>query len=470
MLHATDGVPPSHRTRSTRFIRLVMAAIVMMTTTVAFTACDSSSAPDDSSGALDAQITDLLNSASNGQGPAFFTMPASDDYAAIPHDPRNPITAAKVELGKMLYHETALTTNPKNPANLMQGSCASCHHVDAGFQAGMRQGIGTGGLGFGTSGEARHPDPECTVQELDVQQIRSPSAMNLAWQPDILWNGQFGATDLNVGTEAQWTAGTPKEVNHLGYEGLEIQAIAAQTVHRMDITTSIVPDNAEYRQMFAAAFPAIDASQRMTPENAGLAIAAYERTLLANHAPWQRWLGGNHGAMTDQQKRGAILFFGKANCVQCHTGPALASMAFYGLGMGDLNGAGVEGYDPTAPEHKGRGGFTGNSADLYHFKVPQLYNLTDSPFYGHGGTFNTIREVIEYKNLAVPQNANVPQSQLSEWFKPLNLTDAEIDDLVAFLSVALHDDDLHRYVPTAIPSGYCFPDNDPPARADRGCQ
>ena len=72
-------------------------------------------------------------------------------------------------------------------------------------------------------------------------------------------------------------------------------------------------------------------------EFAGLAVAAYERTVLANQAPFQAWLRGNTGALTDRQKAGATVFFGKAGCVSCHTGPALNSMAFHAIGMNDLD-------------------------------------------------------------------------------------------------------------------------------------
>ena len=118
---------------------------------------------------------------------------------------------------------------------------------------------------------------------------------------------------------------------------------------------------------------------------------------------------------------------------------------------------------------RGRGGFTQNEADNYKFKVPQLYNLADSPFYGHGSSFRSIRAVIEYKNNAVPENDEVPAGQLAAGFVPLNLTDAQIDDLVAFIGTALHDPDLARYEPQVLGSNQCFPNNDEQSRVDLGC-
>ena len=449
-------------------LRFIHSILLFTIVSLVLTSCDTTS-PDDTTLELNNRLEKLLNKHSEKNGIAFFALPASDDYSAIPQDPKNPITKEKVELGKLLFHETALTVRPKYNGNVVQASCASCHNANAGFQAGVAQGIGTGGSGFGLRGEGRDKDPNCTVEDMDIQQIRSPSAMNVAWQKNILWNGQFGATGLNEGSESAWTPGTPKEKNNLGFEGLETQAIAGQDVHRMDIANSIVPSHPMYQSMFATAYPEIPENERINDVNAGLAIAVYERTLLANQAPFQRWLKGERNAMNNRELRGAIVFFDKGNCVSCHTGPALNSMEFYGLGMNNLEGSGTYGIDPAKPDHRGRGGFTKKEEDMFLFKVPQLYNLIDSRFYGHGASFHSVREVVEYKNNAIAQNSSVPSSQLASEFKPLGLTSTEIDDLVAFIESALRDPNLERYVPASLPSGFCFPNNDPQSRIDLGC-
>ncbi|NNM15661.1 MAG: cytochrome-c peroxidase, partial [Bacteroidia bacterium] len=193
---------------------------------------------DDNSSALDSMLVDALETASGGAGTDFFKLPQSHDFASIPQDPNNPLTAAKVTLGQLLFHETALGTNPKHAVSTGTYSCASCHFAGGGFQANRQQGISDGGIGFGINGEARTAHPSLPVVDCDVQPIRTPSAMNGAYQKNMLWNGQFGATGKNAGTQAQWTAGTPIENNFLGYEGLEIQAIAGLSVHRMMIDSA----------------------------------------------------------------------------------------------------------------------------------------------------------------------------------------------------------------------------------------
>ena len=417
---------------------------------------------------LDAELSETLMDASGGQGLIYFMQPQKYEMDKIPQDPRNPLTSEKVELGRMLYHETGLALNPKKLLCKNTYSCSTCHFASAGFQAGRKQGISDGGEGFGFNGEGRHNLAEYPETDLDVQPSRTPSIMNIAYQTNILWNGQFGGTHLNVGTEGSWTAGTPKETNHLGYEGTETQAIAGINVHRLIADTAFYFRTA-YKPMFDNAFPEVPAPERYDRVHTGLAIAAFERTVLSNQAPFQLWLQGNTTALSDQEKRGALLFFGKAECNSCHTGKALSSMEFHALGVTDLIGPGTYGTSTDKVENLGRGGFTGNDADMFKFKVPQLYNLKDSPFYGHGGEFNTIREVVEYKNAAVPENPNVPANKISPMFKPLGLSSAEIDDIVAFLENGLYDPNLHRYEPVRLPSGQCFPNNDQKSKQDMGC-
>lgn len=395
-------------------------------------------------------------------------QPLATDFNLIPNDPNNPLTPAKVNLGKLLFHETGIAVNPNMTEGMNTYSCASCHHAEAGFQSGMLQGIGEGGMGFGIAGEGRFKNALYLEADLDVQPIRTPSALNVAYQDVMLWNGQFGATGTNEGTESSWTPGTPKEVNNLGFEGVETQAIAGLDVHRLLIQEDFIL-NSDYKAMFDDAFPNVNVTERYTNLNAGLAIAAYERTLLPNQAPFQQWLNGNTSAMNEQETIGALLFFGDAKCYSCHSGPALNGMDFYALGMNDLAGEDILTTIDDATK-RGRGGFTGNTQDDYKFKTPQLYNLKDVTFFGHGGSFQSVEEVIQYKNNAVAENQTVPTTQLSSMFQPLNLSDSQIEAITTFVENALYDSNLQRYVPDALPSGNCFPNADTVSSQDMGCE
>lgn len=436
-----------------------------------FAACKKDDSSPSLPDPLDEQLEAVLLEAAQGKGLAYFRLPAPDAFDAIPQDPRNPLTAEKVELGKLLFHETGIALNPRNPAGAGAYSCASCHFASAGFQAGRHQGIGEGGEGFGVNGEGRRRGENFSVIDLDVQAIRTPSAMNGAYQEAMVWNGQFGAAGPNAGTEYAWVPGSKPEVNHLGFHGLESQAIEGLDIHRL-VTDETSLESLGYKEYFNQAFPEMPEQERYSRVTAGLAIAAYERTLVSDEAPFQKWLSGEKEALSSLEKEGAILFFGKAQCNSCHTGPALNSMEFYALGMGDLFDCPEETFQTPvdAPTDLGRGGFTGRPEEIYQFKVPQLYNLKDSPFYGHGASFRSIRDVVVYKNRAIPENPDVPAARLAEGFIPLGLSDQEIDALTAFLENGLHDPNLRRYEPAALPSGLCFPNNDPQSRVDLGCE
>ncbi len=417
---------------------------------------------------IDKQLIKALEDVSGGLGAPFFTLPNADDYANIPQDPLNPITQEKVDLGKLLFHETATGGNPKTPSLKNTYSCASCHHAAAGFSAGIRQGIGEAGIGFGTNGNSRIINQSVPVDLVDIQPIRSPTVLNVAYQDIMLWNGQFGGSGTNLGTEANWTN---IQENFLGLEGVEVQAIKGQGVHRLLVDENFAVTFG-YQQMFDDAFPNTPQNERYSTQNAALAIAAYERTVLPNKSPWQEWLKGDSTALTKEEKRGALVFFGKGKCYECHTGPALNDKNFYSFGMGDFDDSNqaivldASGFENVK---KGRGGFTKNADDNYKFKTPTLYNLVDNGIFGHGGTFTSVKDVIEYKNEGVPQSSEVPTQNLAPQFGNINLTKKQIDNLTLFIENGLQDPQLERYVPNAINSGFCFPNNDPVSKVDLGC-
>jgi len=421
-----------------------------------------------SSEQLDQELQRLIDVYSNGEGNAFFVLPESGDYTAIPQDPLNPITRAKVDLGKLLLHETAMGGNPKMQDRKFQYACATCHPVASGFGPGRRQGIGEGGIGFGLAGEGRLADISMPLDSLDVQPVRPPSLLNLAYQDVMLWDRRFGGTGTNSGTEIGWHL-APE--NFEGFQGIEVQAMQGQEEHRLLVNTDFV--NAyNYKNLFDAAFSDIPETERYTKRTAAFALAAYNRTLLTNEAPWQDYLKGNLEAMSKQEKRGAIVFMDAGKCIQCHTGPALKDRSFHAFGFGDFDNTPDAIVKPDVDMsfvEKGRGSFTQNPEDDYKFKTPTLYNLVDTQFFGHGATFSSIRDVIQYKNEGTPQNANVPQEALSEFFGNLDLSDEQMADLERFLETSLRDTNLERYVPSTVNSGFCFPANDVQSQADLEC-
>ncbi len=397
-----------------------------------------------------------------------YILPDTDDYGLIPQDPENPLSKAKADLGKLLFYETGLALAPLHSLGEGTYSCATCHVPSAGFRPGSPQGIADGGLGFGDNGEGRFKNNIYADHEPDVQSVRPLSVLNVAFVTNTTWNGRFGSTGLNEGTEALWNHEDGSEINHLGLRGLEGQNIEGLDIHRMVINKNVL-DNLNYTPLFDEAFGDMPEPDRYSPLAASFALSAYLRTLLTNEAPFQNWLKGDRAAMTDQEKRGAVLFFSKANCSTCHSGKSLNGDNFYSLGVDDLHKTGALNTNSEDPANLGRASFTGLEEDRYKFKVPQLYNLGDAPFYFHGASKETLEEVVEYFNEAIPENFDVPSAQISSGFKPLNLSELEKADLVAFLKNALSDPNLDRYVPESVLSGNCFPNNDPFSQADLDC-
>ncbi|MFT4665834.1 MAG: cytochrome c peroxidase [Polaribacter sp.] len=397
-----------------------------------------------------------------------YLLPREGAYDAIPQDPKNPITAEKVALGKMLFFETGVALAPIQQVGKESYSCGSCHVPAAGFLPGSAQGVADGGVGYGNAGEGRSKYISYDDNELDAQGARPLSMCNVAFSTNTSWNGQFGAGGVNIGTESVWNNNTVTSVNHLGFSGIESQNIEGVELHRMVYDKAVV-DSLGYTDLFDQVFESVPQEDRYTKMTASLAISAYTRTIIPYKAPFQQWLQGNSTAMTSPEKRGAILFFGKAGCVNCHKEAALSAIKFEAIGVEDLYQNGGLNTDVSDSRNLGRGGFTGLAEDLFKFRIPQLYNLKNAGHYFHGSSKNSLREVVEYFNNAIPENENVPAAQLSVYFRPLHLTEQEIDDLTIFLEDSLYDDDLDRYVPEAVLSGNCIPNNDLFSRIDLGC-
>ncbi len=415
-----------------------LTLFLLIATTSYFLAC-----VHDPEVTLDRQLLELLDNHSKTGSYTGYAMPESTDYAVLPNqDAKNPVTAAKVALGKMLFFETGLALEPKYNISKNAYSCSSCHNAARGFTAGRFQGIADGALGFGLSGETRTKNPLYEGDEVDAQGARPLPTINLTYITNALWAGSFGSFHVNEGTEAVWHQDTLIEINFKGLQGLEANNARALAVHRQVINKAVT-DSLGYTEMFDAAFPEIPVSERYTRMTGSFAIAAYFRTILTNQAPFQRYVKNDKSAMTDQQKRGAVLFFDKAGCVNCHNSPSLNSdpHEFFALGVKNLYQSGHEVFRNPATDRRnlGRGGFTNRTEDMHKFKVPQLYNLRDVGFYFHGASKTSLREVVEYFNNGIPENPEVPGSQIPGFFRPLGLSSNEIDDLVEFLENGLFD-------------------------------
>ncbi len=417
---------------------------------------------------LDMELRNLVAEASPTKNPDFYILPDGSDITKYPQHETNILTPEKIALGKLLFFETGLGRDAKKPEGLETYSCSTCHVPESGFKPGNFQGVGDGGVGYGIDGKFRLRNTNYEVNELDVQAARPLSMVNVGFVHNTSWNGSFGATHVNEGTEELWDLNEALARNKMGMQGLETQNIDGIFVHRLTYTPEVIEDLG-YKEMFDDAFSDFSVEDRYSPLTGSLALSAYLRTIIANEAPFQDWLRGNLSALSYEEKEGGILFFSKANCSKCHYKENLGSLEFHALGVKDMYQSASYTPSPTDMRNFGRGGFTLKEEDNYKFKVPGLYNAGDSGFFFHGSSVTSLAALIEYKNQAISENPNVANERLSEKFSPLGLTTDEKLYLEAFLKKSLADPNLLRYKPTSVLSGNCFPNNDPQARADIGC-
>ncbi|MBK8700239.1 MAG: hypothetical protein IPN29_12200 [Saprospiraceae bacterium] len=233
-----------------------------------------------------------------------------------------------------------------NPEQSETYSCSICHIPEKSFTPGRFQGIADGGMGFGHLGEGRLKNSSYESSQVDAQGARPLPTINHACVRNALWSGAFGSFAMNTDTREIWGKADPlTDINLKNLEGLEANNHRALIVHRQEIKKELL-DYLGYSMMFDEAFPEIDPKERYTLQTGANAIAAYFRTIFTNQAPFQLWLKGNKDAMTEQQKRGAELFFGKAGCVNCHNSASLNGQRFAAVGVKDLDMNGYEVFKP----------------------------------------------------------------------------------------------------------------------------
>jgi len=280
-----------------------------------------------------------------------------------PYPEDNPPSKAKAALGKMMFFDPILSGSGTR-------SCATCHNPGLAWGDGLPRAVG----------EFQKPLP-----------LRAPTLYDIAWIPVLGWDGKF--PDLESVAFSPITGSGNMNRN----EGDLIAALAA------------IPG---YRQAFAAAFP----GGAITRRNIELAIADFERTIVAAEAPFDRWIEGDESAISADAKHGFELFNGKAGCAECHSGWNFTDGAFYDIGS--AKGADI-----------GRARLFPNSVKLrYAFKVPTLRDVARRAPYMHDGSEPSLEAVIDLYD-----RGGIDRPSRSELIKPLGLTPQEKRELLAFL-------------------------------------
>jgi cytochrome c peroxidase len=283
----------------------------------------------------------------------------------VPVSAENPQDEAKVELGRKLFFDARLSRDRIQ-------SCASCHDPEKGFSDGRPRALGFEG------------------RELAR---RSPSVLNAAYNHHQFWDGR--ASSLEQQAEGPLLA-------------------AAEMNMSADLLSARLGAIPEYNRLFQGIFEGSP-----TLKNVAKAIAAFERTLITPNAPFDAYARGNKNALTLNEKRGLILFIGKAACVQCHNGPTFTDSRFHRLGVHRRT---------LGPEDVGRFAVSGHDQDRGAFKTPTLRNVSLGAPYMHDGALKTLEEVVDFYD-----RGGDLDPQKSPLIFELGLSKQEKSDLIAFL-------------------------------------
>ena len=296
----------------------------------------------------------------------------------------NPLTRAKIELGRQLFFDKRLS-------GLGTFACVTCHLPRQNYSAYM------------VMPEVGRNPPVCFNRILSKKQF---------------WDGHAEALE--------------DQINGPITNKFEMNSTPEKSISNLQAIEG-------YRQQFDALFGRIDM------ETIGFALASFQRSLVTGPAPWdyhrllkaydaekidslsqderqqveQLRVGAKADPMSEAAIRGETLFFGKrTQCAWCHAGPNFTDEQFHNVGVG------MEHDEPDL----GRYSFTGEDADVGAFKTPTLRNIKNTPPYMHDGRFNTLSKVVDWFDQGGGLNKH-----LDPTLRPLNLSHDEKSDLVAFL-------------------------------------
>jgi cytochrome c peroxidase len=251
-------------------------------------------------------------------------------------------------------------------------SCASCHNPALGWSDALPTGIGDG------------------MKRLTRN---TPTIVNVGFATQLMWDGRAP----NLEEQALGPIAAGEEMNQ------DIPGLVKK-LSQLD----------GYVTLFEKAYP----GEGINDKTIGKALAAYQRTVVSTESPFDRWRKGDPKAVSASAKRGFDLFTGKANCATCHEGFNFTDNGFHNIGLKPA----------------------GNTADLGRFgqrkvismrgafKTPTLRDIALTAPYMHNGMYRTLEEVVEHYD----RGGDV-QDNLSPEMKPLNLTEQEKADLVAFM-------------------------------------
>ena len=378
-------------------------------------------------------------------------------------------------------------------------SCATCHHPAFAMGDGRVLPIGTGGMGLGpgrdylthiTLGqeyvgeytENRVPNPALG----QFVPRNSPTIINSALLAAQFWDGRVESYALGAPVNT-----LEDNVNTLALTDVLATQALFPIISRAEMAGATFGEDAPGRTRrliverlqgipaYVERFEAVFGEDDITPVQVVSALAAFERQLIMTDAPWDDYIAGETDALGEQQKRGALLFYGalneQVNCASCHSGDLQTDLDYHNLlvpQLGPGKGNGVNGR-----QDWGRANVTFDWRDRFKFRTPSLRNVEITAPYMHSGAYQSLEDVIRHHANVWDSAANYdPSAHLPDDFyssvRPfdlaaqrttvapeladgLPLSERDIDDLVAYLESLTDPDatDLMHLVPESVPSG-----------------
>jgi cytochrome c peroxidase len=388
------------------------------------------------------------------------------------------------DVGRLLWFDTLTGLNNDN-------TCAGCHSPTNGF--GDTQSIAIGIDNNGIVGP-RRAGPR--------NMRRTPSVINSAFYPNLMWNSRFAARSGSpFDNSAGFLFPQPEGLSLSNQPHLLVAQAFIPPTERTEVAGFDFPGDNDairvevlrrlnsspaYRELFGEVFPEVEAGAPISFDMFGAAIAEFEFTLTFANAPIDRFARGERDALTKDQKRGALLFFGAARCSTCHSVAGESNEMFsdfqdHVIGVPQIaprltnnsfDGAG-------ANEDFGREQVTGDPQDRYKFRTSPLRNVALQPTFMHNGAFTRLEDAIRHHLdvIVSARNYSPGRQQLAADLAgpvgpiepvlaridpvlatPIALTSEQIDQLVAFVRYGLLDprarpNHLRRLVPRTVPSG-----------------
>lgn len=310
--------------------------------------------------------------------------------AKVPQPKDNILTPQRIELGRLLYFDKRLSRSKKI-------SCATCHHPEHGWSD-------------------EHPTSKAVGYHGRVGPRNSPTILNSAYQLNQFWDGRVKTLEEQASGPIQADVEMNMPFNILIPQLNKIEG---------------------YKKLFAKAYP--KSKGVITKEYLTKAIASFERTVVSDDAPFDKYIKGDTKAISQKAKRGFELFKGKARCVFCHDGFNFTDGSFHNIGLNDGELKGKE---------LGRYLLKKRASWYGAMKTPTLRDVAKSYPYFHDGSVKTLKEatVICAKGGRYEHNVRNKSLTLSD----RNLDETEIDELVEFMKT-LTSPNKNIKIPTKFP-------------------